>query len=106
MHLSTAQLLNFVPKFIALYKIIIPFYIICVSLYVIFTRRPDFQDGEFTTGVIHYIKDSTQKTVPKAVFSADKLQDTIDAGYPLRNLKEGQVVKIIYETSEPSKAVL
>ena len=52
------------------------------------------------------MKDSTEKPVAKAIFSVYKLQDTINAGYPLRNLEEGQVVKIIYETSEPSKAVV
>ncbi|MEO8713003.1 MAG: hypothetical protein ABI405_12805 [Parafilimonas sp.] len=89
-----------------MYKKIIPFYIICFVLYVLFSRHPDFQDGEITSGNIHYIKDSTQKTVAKAIFSIHKLQDTISAAYPLRYLKEGQNVKIIYETSDPSKAAV
>jgi hypothetical protein len=89
-----------------LIKAIIPFYIICVALYILFTRQPDFQDGEFTTGIIHYIKDSSQKPTAKAIFSLDKLQDTINAAYPLRNLKEDEKVNIIYETSDPSKAAV
>lgn len=87
-------------------KAIIPFYIICIVLYIFFSRRPDYQDGEFTTGIIHYIKDSTGKPVAKAVFSTDKIQYTINAVYPLRHLKEAQPVKIIYETSDPSKAAV
>jgi hypothetical protein len=89
-----------------LYKTIISFYIVCVALYVFFTRRPDYQDGEFTTGIIHYIQDSTKKPVAKAIFSVNRTQDTIDATYPFRVLKEGQNVTIIYETAEPSKAAV
>jgi hypothetical protein len=90
-----------------LLKAIIPFYIICFSLYVIFTRQPDYQDGEFVPGIIHFIKNNkTQKPEPKAIFSVDNLQDTVNAYYPLRNLKEGEHVNIIYETSQPSKAAV
>ncbi|MEP6684266.1 MAG: hypothetical protein ABJA35_13450 [Parafilimonas sp.] len=88
-------------------KAIIPFYIVCFGLYVLFTRQPDYQDGEFTPGVIHFIKDSrTQKPVAKAIFSIDNLQDTVNAYYPLRHLTQGQHVNIIYQTSEPSKAAV
>jgi hypothetical protein len=73
---------------------------------VFFTRRPDYQDGEFTIGIIHYIKNSSQKPLAKAIFSLDKIQDTINAAYPFRILKEGQNVTIIYETAEPSKAAV
>ena len=90
-----------------LLKAFIPFYIICFALYVLFTRQPDYQDGEFTPGVIHFIPDSaTQKPVAKAIFSVDTLRDTVDAYYPLRHFKEGEQVKIIYQTSEPSKAAV
>jgi len=90
-----------------LLKAFIPFYIICFALYVLFTRQPDYQDGEFTPGVIHFIQDSaTQKPVAKAIFSVDTLRDTVDAYYPLRHFTEGQQVKIIYQTSEPSKAAV
>jgi len=89
-----------------LYKTIIPFYIICFALYVFFTRQPDYEDGEFTDGTIHYVKDSAQKSVAKAFFSINKTTDTINAAYPLRNLKEGEPVKIIYETNSPSKAAV
>jgi len=89
-----------------LFKTIIPFYIICLGLYISFSRRPDFQDGEFATGIIHYIKDSTGKSVPKAIFSTNKINDTVNAGYPLRTLNEGQQVNIIYETSDPSKGAV
>ncbi len=87
-------------------KAIIPFYIICLVLYIFFTRQPDYQDGEFTTGVIHYVTNSNKQLLPKAVFSTYGSKDTVDAYYPLRRLKEGTVVRIIYDTSNPSKAAV
>ena len=91
----------------ALYKTIIPFYIVCFALYIFFSRRPDYQDGEFTTAIIHYSKDDkANKSTPKAVFSVDNTKDTINAYYPLRRLQKGERVKIIYESSEPSKAAV
>jgi len=89
-----------------LFKSIIPFYIVCLGLYIFFSRRPDYQDGEFVTGVVRYIKDSTGTPVPKAVFSLHKITDTINAGYVFRNLTEGQQVKVIYENANPSKAAV
>ena len=87
-------------------KAIIPFYISCFGLYIFFSRQPDYQDGEFTTGIIHYIKDSTQKPVAKAVFSVDALKDTINAAYVFRNLREGETIPVIYETPNPAKAAV
>jgi len=89
-----------------LLKAIIPFYIICFGLYVFFSRQPDYQDGKITTGVIHYLKDSQNKPVAKAIFSIDKMSDTVNAAYPLRHPEEGQQVKIIYETNNPAKAAV
>ena len=71
-----------------MFKTILPFYIICFALYIFFTRQPDYLDGEFTAGVIHYIKDSTQKSAAKVFFTIDKTTYTANATYPLRNLKE------------------
>ena len=87
-------------------KAIIPFYIICLVSYIFFTRQPDYQDGEFTTGVIHYVTNSNNKVLPEAIFSITDTKDTIDAYYPLRQLKEGDRVKIIYDTTNPSKAAV
>ena len=52
------------------------------------------------------MQDSTQKKVAMAVFAVDKLNYTINASYPLRNLKEAEPVKVIYDTSNPSKAAV
>jgi hypothetical protein len=89
-----------------LLKAIIPFYIVCLFLYIFFTRQPDYQDGEFTTGIIHYVTNSNKAPSPKAIFSIHDSKDTIDASYQLRRLKEGETVRIIYDTSNPSKAAV
>jgi hypothetical protein len=44
--------------------------------------------------------------LPEAIFSITDTKDTIDAYYPLRQLKEGDRVKIIYDTTNPSKAAV
>ena len=85
-------------------KTVIPFYIICLALYILFSRQPDFQDGAFTPGIIHYINDSTGNPLPRATFSINKIQYTINAAYPLLRLQEGQPITIIYETNNPSRA--
>ena len=87
-------------------KAIIPFYIVCLVSYIFFTRQPDYQDGEFTTGIIHYVPNRNKESLPKAIFSTYDSKDTIDAYYPLRQLKEGSRVKIIYDTTNPSKAAV
>jgi hypothetical protein len=87
-------------------KTILPFYIICFALYIFFTRQPDYLDGELTAGFIHYIKDSTQKSIAKVSFTVDQKIYTANAAYPLRNLKERRTVLVIYDTSNPGNAAV
>lgn len=94
-------------KIVSLYKAIIPFYIVCFGLYIFFTRQPDYLDGEFTPGTIHFIKDSSsQNFVPKATFILDSTSYAVDAKYAFRNLKEGKKVPVIFEASNPQKAAV
>jgi hypothetical protein len=89
-----------------MFKTILPFYIICFALYIFFSRQPDYLDGEFATGIIHYTKDSTQKTVAKVFFTIDKTNYNANASYPLRRLQERESVPVIYDTTNPSNAAL
>ncbi|MBS1626976.1 MAG: hypothetical protein JSR09_07780 [Bacteroidetes bacterium] len=89
-----------------MYKSIILIYIVVFVAYILFSRQPDYFDGETTTATIHWIKDSTQKTIPKAVFTINKIQYAIDARYVLRNLPEGKQIQVIYETANPEKAAV
>ena len=87
-------------------RTILPFYIICFVLYVIFTRQPDYPDGVFTSGVIHNVKDSNQKQVPKVFFTVNNTTYSANASYLLRNLKENEPVTVIYDTSKPAYAAV
>ena len=64
-------------------------------------------DGEFATGIIHFLQDSTlQNRVAKADFFVDRIHYRVNASYPLRHLREGEKVAIIYEASNPQQAAL
>ncbi len=90
-----------------MYKTITILYIVCFFCYILFTRQPDYFDGEFAPAVIHLVKDSaSQKIVATASFSVGKDHYTVDAMYPLRHLEEGDRVEVIYELSQPPKAAV
>ena len=89
-----------------MFKTILPFYIICFTLYIFFSRQPDYLDGEFATGIIHYTKDSTQKPVAKVFFTVGKTIFHANAAYSFRHLKEREAVPVIYDTTNPSNAAL
>jgi len=90
-----------------LYKTVIILYLVVFATFILFTRQPDYFDGEITTATIHWQKDSIQhRPIPKAVFSVGKEIYSIDAGYALRDLPENKVVDIIYESSNPNKATV
>jgi hypothetical protein len=87
-------------------KTILPFYVICFSLYIFFSRQPDYLDGEFTNGVIHYIKDSNQKQMAAVFFIVDASNYQAKASYLFRNLKKNEKVTVIYDTSKPANAAV
>ena len=90
-----------------MYKLIITLYITCFGLYVLFSRQPDYFDGEKTKGTIHFIKDSiTSKPHPVAIYTLNKIGYSINAAYLFRTYKEGEHVNIIYEGSLPEKAAV
>ncbi|ANI88913.1 hypothetical protein A9P82_06155 [Arachidicoccus ginsenosidimutans] len=88
-------------------KFLFIFFIIIFGLYVLFSRKPDFFDGETTTATIHFLKDSTQKVQPYAVFSLDG-KDTFraKANYLFRSFQEHEKVTVIYENSNPQNAAV
>jgi len=57
--------------------------------------------------VIHYLKDSVSKKLqPLAVYSTGKKTYSVKASYLFRNYKEGEVVDVIYELSQPEKGAV
>jgi hypothetical protein len=89
-----------------MYKSIAVLFLVVLATYILFSRQPDYFDGEITDATIHWMKDSTQNNIPKAVFSIGKKQYAVDARYVLRNLPEGKQVQVIYEMANPEKAAV
>jgi hypothetical protein len=90
----------FVFTFAALLKILIILYIICFGCYVLFTRQPDYFDGEITTGIITQKNDSLI-----AIFSDGSTDHPAKLKYPFLH-KAGEKVKVIYERADPSIATV
>lgn len=90
-----------------MYKGIGFLYIVCFALYIVYSREPDYFDGEITTATIHYrYSKNYTYPIPYATFIHDTTVYNIDARYVLRNLKEGKKIKVIYNTNQPNKAVV
>ena len=79
----------------------------CFGLYILFSRQPDYFDGETGRGVIHYLKDTIHKELqPLAIYSTGKKTYSVNASYVFRNYKEGEIVTVIYELSQPEKGAV
>ena len=90
-----------------MYKGIAFVYLACLSLYILYSREPDYFDGEISSATIHWLPDSTHSTkIPKAVFKQDTTEYAVDARYVLRNLPENKKLTVIYNTTHPEKAVV
>jgi hypothetical protein len=88
-----------------LFKIVTILFIACYPLFVFYTREPDYQDSDYTKGIIHFIQDSqSHKTEPFAFFTYLHQEYAVKAGYLFKRYTEGQKVDIIYDTSDPSDA--
>ena len=97
----------FIIKNFLLYKTALILYIVCFSLYVLFSRQPDYFDGEMNVAVIHFTKDSTgNQQQPYAVFQSGKKTYSVNAAYLFRSFTKGENVPIIYETSQPEKGAV
>lgn len=91
--------------FRSMYKGLAFLYFVCFSLYIIYSREPDFFDGETLPAAIHFKLDSVkQQTICKAVFEVNKKIFEVDAEYFFKNYKENQIVTIIYHPRKPQLA--
>lgn len=90
-----------------MYKGITFLYLVCFSLYIVYSRDPDYFDGEIAPAQIHWLKDSSSNSlIPKAVFSHGKKEYAIDARYVLRSLPENKKLAVIYVPSKPQNAAV
>ncbi len=82
-------------------------YIVCFGIYVLYTRKPDFFDGERSPATIQWMYDSTShRSIPKAVFRTNLQTYAIDGRYIFREWKDGDKTEVIYETEDPSKGAV
>lgn len=90
-----------------MYKLILTLYITCFGLYILFSRVPDYFDGEFTNAQIHYLPDSLHhQPQPLALFNIAKDHYQVNTAYAFRHFEEGERVQVIYETAQPAKAAV
>jgi len=62
-----------------------------LGCYILFTRQPDFFDGEKAPATIQMLYDTTAKqTIPAAVYQAGGTWYHTDARYFLRRIEAGQ----------------
>jgi hypothetical protein len=90
-----------------MYKLLVTLYLVVFFTYILFSGQPDYFDGEFTPATIHLTKDSvTHKIQAVAEFTVGAQHYSVNAMYPLRDLREGKKVTVIYELSHPQKGAV
>lgn len=90
-----------------MYKIAIIIFIACYSLYAVFTRRPDYFDGNIIPAKVHFMKDSASANqTPNAIYVVNGKTYQADAAYLFKNYRENQEIKIIYEASDPAQGAI
>jgi len=90
-----------------MYKTITIIFLALYGCFVVFARQPDYFDGEITPATIHFEKDSTTKNLLTfADFSTGTKKYKVVASYPLRSVNEGDKTQVIYDSANPTKAVV
>ena len=84
-------------------KLLLSLYFTCYFCYIFYTRVPDYFDGETVMATIK-INSTTNNTF--ANYTIDSKQYQISADYPLRKLKDGESVELIYNPSKPEIAAV
>jgi len=90
-----------------LYKGIFILYVVCFGTYLMFTRQPDYFDGEKVPATIFIEKDSlSPKMMAVAEFSNGFENFRVKADYYFRNWKNGEKTEVIYESEHPEKGAI
>lgn len=87
-------------------KSLIILYLLIFVTYIVWTRQPDYFDGEIYPGMIRLDKNSSGQIIPKADYSVGLNKYTINAGYPLSHYTDGEQINIILEHEHPDKGVV
>lgn len=81
-------------------KAVIILFLTCFSLYVLFTRQPDFFDSEITLGTI-----KVENNQPHVIFIEHSVEYKIQLEkYFWDSFQENGPVKIIYSVANPNEA--
>ena len=90
-----------------MYKGIFILYVVCFGTYLMFTRQPDYFDGEKVPATIFIEKDSlSPKMMAVAEFSNGFENFRVKADYYFRNWKNGEKTEVIYESEHPEKGAI
>lgn len=90
-----------------MYKTVVILYLFVYSTYILFTREPDFFNGETIPASIRFMQDSAAAgIVPKAVFTLNRKEYAVNADYLFRSYTGNEKVTVIYELSNPAKAAV
>ncbi|MDQ6812141.1 MAG: DUF3592 domain-containing protein [Bacteroidota bacterium] len=80
-------------------------YLVIFSSYVLFTRVPDYFEGEFIKGVVSKATFLSKTNSPEVIIDyhvgSERLQYKTDTSF-LTSYKPGQVVTIIYNPAKPA----
>ena len=87
-------------------RTVVILYLVIFSLYILFTRTPDYFESSTTKATIHYLKDSTGTPAPFAVYKYDSLTLKTDARYLFRDYRDGDITTVIYSTGQPQVAAI
>jgi hypothetical protein len=81
-----------------LFKSIFSLYLIIFGCYILFTRIPDYFDGEKYPAIIELVKnDSTSSIDTKAVYLIGGKKYAINAAYPLLKYLDKEKIEVIVE---------
>ena len=82
-------------------------YLIIFGCYILWSRQPDYFDGEKYPATIQMQLDSaSNKVLPKAIYSIGINIYSVNASYPLINYHANEKVEVIVEHEHPSSAVV
>ena len=92
-----------------MYKVVVILYFVCFFCYVLFTRVPDYFEGEFIKGTVTEAKFSEKERQPNLVVKYHVGSETLfyeTNMWFLNKHKAGDKVTIIYDPSEPKRAFI
>ncbi|MDP1843003.1 MAG: hypothetical protein Q8K64_06235 [Sediminibacterium sp.] len=90
-----------------MYKSLFSLYLLIFCCYLLFTRIPDFFDGEKYPATIVFSRDSLSSSLKaNALYSIGMNQYSINAEYPFIKYNKGEQIQVIVEHEHPEKAAV